>query len=162
MGHTYLIIVDACSKWIDAQIMSSTSSEKTINVLRSVFATHGLPQTIVTNNGCSFTSDEFKNFTQKNGIKHITSAPCHPSSNGQAECSVQTVKQGLKQTPGKIIQEKLSKVLFKYCINPQATTGIAPWELLMKRRLLSSTEVQTGRSNRRRTMIDEIQWESLQ
>ena len=78
MGHTYLIIVDACSKWLDAHIMSTTSSEKTIDTLRSVFATHGIPQMIVTDNGSSFTSQEFKTFTQKNGIKHVTSAPYHP------------------------------------------------------------------------------------
>ena len=30
MGHMYLVIVDACSKWLDAHIMSTISSEKTI------------------------------------------------------------------------------------------------------------------------------------
>ena len=77
---------------------------------------------------------------QKNGIKHVTTAPYHPSSNGQAERAVQTVKQGLKQTPGKTIQEKLSKFLFQYRITPHATTGIAPCELLMKRKLRSKLD----------------------
>ena len=81
------------------------SSEKTIETLRSVFATHGLPQMLVTDNGPAFTSNEFRKFTQKNGIKHVTSAPYHPSSNGQAERAVQTVKQGLKRMPGKSVQE---------------------------------------------------------
>ena len=72
------------------------SSEKTIETLRSVFATHGLSQMLVTDNGLAFTSNEFREFTQKNGIKHVTSAPYHPSSNGQAERAVQMVKQGLK------------------------------------------------------------------
>ena len=138
MGHTYLVIVDACSKWLDAHIMSTISSEKTIETLRSVFATHGIPQMIVTDNGSSFTSEEFKTFTRKNGIKHVTSAPYHPSSNGQAERAVQTIKKG---TPGKTIQERLSKFLFKYRIIPHATTGIAPCELLMKRRLRSSLDL---------------------
>ena len=114
LGHTYLVIVDASSKWLDAHIMSSMSSEKTIETLRTVFANHGLPQMIVTDNGPSFTSNEFRDFTQKNGIKHVTSAPYHPSTNGQAEQAVQTVKQGLKRTPGKTVRERLSKFLFKY------------------------------------------------
>ena len=135
LGHTYLVIVDASSKWLDAHIMSSMSSEKTIETLRSVFATHGLLQMIVTDNGPSFTSNEFREFTQKNGIKHVTSAPYHPSSNGQAERAVQTVKQGLKRTPGKTVQERLSKFLFKYRLTPHSTTGVASCELLMKRKL---------------------------
>ena len=104
--HTYLVIADALSKCLDAHVMSSISSDKTIETLRSVFGTHELPQMIVTNNGSSFTSNEFREFTQKNGNKHITSVPYHPSSNDQAERAVQTVKQGLtrKDCPRKIVQ----------------------------------------------------------
>lgn len=137
MGRMYLIIVDAHSKWLDAHIMPTITSERTIETLRCVFANHGLPQKVVTDNGPSFTSEEFRMFMKKNGIKHVTTAPYHPSSNGQAERAVQTVKQGLKRTPGKTIQEKLSKFLFQYRITPHATTGFAPCELLMKRKLRS-------------------------
>ena len=49
-----------------------------IEKLRMIFATHGLPQKIVTDNEPSFTSDEFKRFVEGNGIKHVTSAPYHP------------------------------------------------------------------------------------
>ena len=100
MGHMFLVIVDAHSKWLDAHIMSSITSAKTIETLRSVFATHGLPRVIVTDNGSSITSDEFTTFVRKNGIKHVTSAPYRPSTNGQAERAVQTLKRGLKRTPG--------------------------------------------------------------
>ena len=82
-----------------------------------------------------------REFTQKNGIKHVTSAPYHPSSNGQAERAVQTVKQGLKRMPGKSVQERLSKFLFKYRLTHHSTTGIAPCELLMKRKLRSSLDL---------------------
>ena len=44
MGHMYLVIVDAHSKWLDVQIMHSITTEKAIEKLRSVFATHGLPR----------------------------------------------------------------------------------------------------------------------
>ena len=72
-----------------------------------------------------------------NGIKHVTSSPYHPSSNGLAEQAVQLFKQGIKLTPGNSIQEKLSKYLFKYRI----TMGIAPAELLMNRRLRSKLDL---------------------
>ena len=67
----------------------------------------------------------------------MTSAPYHPSSNGLAERAVQTLKNGLKQTPGADIQEKLSRFLFTYRITPQTTTGVPPSQLLMGRCLRS-------------------------
>ena len=70
----FLVIVDA-HKWLDVQIMQSIASSKTIEKLRTVFATHGIPQKVVTDNGPSFTISEFRDFMSRNGIKHITSAP---------------------------------------------------------------------------------------
>ena len=78
LGKMYLVLVDAHSKWLDVQIMNSITSEMTISRLRSIFATHGLPQQIVTDNGPTFTSEAFKEFTKLNGIKHTFSAPYHP------------------------------------------------------------------------------------
>ena len=65
--------------------MSSITTAKTIEKLRMLFANHGLPNKRVTNNGPSFTSEKFIVFMENNGIKHVTSAPYHPSSNGLAE-----------------------------------------------------------------------------
>ena len=50
MGHMYLIIIDSHSKWLDVQIMQSVSTSKTVKKLWSVFATHGLTGTIVSDN----------------------------------------------------------------------------------------------------------------
>lgn len=42
--------------------MSSTTSSKTIDVLRTVFTAHGLPDHLVSDNGPQFTSEELHNF----------------------------------------------------------------------------------------------------
>jgi transposase InsO family protein len=133
-GKMILVIVDAHSKWIDAHVVASTSTSATLEKLRTVFATHGLPEVLVSDNGPAFSSTEFREFTQRNGIKHLTSAPYHPASNGLAERAVQTVKEGMKKMSGPL-EVRLSRFLFKYRVTPQATTGIAPAELLMGRRL---------------------------
>ena len=67
-----------------------------------------------------FFSEEFKEFLQKNGIKHTTSTPYHPSTNGFA---VQTFKQGLTKLKEGTINEHISQFLFNYRITPQSTTG---------------------------------------
>jgi len=99
-----------------------------------MFATHGIPETIVTGNGSVFTSHEFQQFMDMNGIKHLTTAPYHPASNGLAERAVQTLKMGLKKISVGNIEDKLAHFLFQYRITPHTTTGQNPAELLMGRR----------------------------
>ena len=84
----YLVVIDAHSKWMEVHIMRSTTSAATIVKLKEIFATHGLPETIVSDNGPNFTSAEFENFLSKNGVKHTKVSPYHPASNGQAERAV--------------------------------------------------------------------------
>ena len=133
LGHTFLIVVDAHSKWIESHIVNSTSSEATIKVLRNLFATHGIPEHVVSDNGSAFTSQEFKQFMEQNGIKHTTTSP-YPSSNGLAERAVQTVKHGISKLEG-TIECGLARFLFNYRVTPQSTTELSPAELLMGRRL---------------------------
>ena len=67
-----------------------------------------------------------------NDIRHITSAPYHPASNGLSERAVQIVKQGLrKQTEGEI-QTRVDRFLFSYRNTPHPTTGCTPAELLLR------------------------------
>ena len=48
---------------------------------------------MVADNGPAFTSMEFAQFMQRNGIWHVTTAPYHPVSNGLAERAIQAVKR---------------------------------------------------------------------
>ena len=142
LGHMFLVLVDAHSKWLNVEVMQSITAEKTIQKLRTIFATHRIPHKVVTDNGPTFRSEQFQTYMKDNGIKLIFSAPYHPSSNGLAERAVQTVKQGLRQMQGPgTIQDKLSRFLFKYRITPHTTTGIPPCELLMNRRLRSKLDL---------------------
>ena len=88
---------------------------------------------LVSDNGSVFTSAEFKDFLQHNGIRHNTSAPYHPATNGLAERSVQTFKAFLKKSSVCSLEDRLSQFLFQYRITPHATTGISPAQLFMGR-----------------------------
>ena len=84
-GKLFLVLVDAHSKWIEVHIVPSTSAASTIAKLRHIFATFGLPEQIVSDNGSGFTSVEFQQFLAANGIKQVLTSPYHPLSNGLAE-----------------------------------------------------------------------------
>ena len=75
LGKWFLLAVDAHSKWIEVAIVPSATSTTTIEKSRAIFATHGLPETIVSDNETVFTSAEFQEFTKRNNIKHIRTAP---------------------------------------------------------------------------------------
>jgi transposase InsO family protein len=76
--------------------MPQTTADKTIIALRQLFATHGIPQQIVSDNGPPFVSSEFKDFTHTNGIKHSCSSPYHPASYGEAERFVRAFKEAMR------------------------------------------------------------------
>ena len=61
---------------------------------------------LVSDNGTCFTSSEFQSFMELNGIRHIRSAPFHPSTNGLAENMVRNFKSALLHAKGE--EERVS------------------------------------------------------
>ena len=141
LGHRFLVVIDAHSKWIEVIPMNSTTTIATVEKLRVLFAQFGIPDVLVSDNGTNFVSKEFEEFTRRNGIKHVTSAPAHPASNGLAERAVKTFKEGLSTLKEGTITDRLSRFLFVYRNTPQATTGVTPAELMMGRRLRSALDL---------------------
>ena len=135
-GKMYFVIVDAHSKWPEVFEMASTTSKKTIDILRYVFAQHGLPDQLVSDNGPQFTSDEFQQFLRLNGIKHSRTAPYHPATNGIAERFVQTLKRTLLagREDTRSPEHKLASFLLHYRTTPHSVTGEPP-SVLNNRRL---------------------------
>ena len=68
-GKDYLILIDSHSKWIEVELMTSTTVSKTIEVIRHWFASYGLPMGLVSDNGPQFTATEFEDFLERNGVK---------------------------------------------------------------------------------------------
>ena len=63
-----LVLIDAHSKWIEAFCTLNATSNAVIDKLRPLFATFGVPETIVSDNGTCFVSEEFKHFLVQKGI----------------------------------------------------------------------------------------------
>ncbi|KAK4314476.1 hypothetical protein Pmani_014181 [Petrolisthes manimaculis] len=145
MGKLFLIVVDSHSKWMEVKLVSSTSTNVAIDALNSIFATHGLPVTLVSDNGTAFTSEEFGKYCEKSGIKHIRSAPRHPSTNGLAERAVQTFKSCMKKMEESLPRSvRLNRFLFKYRNTPQSNTQQTPSQLLMNREIRTPLSMIQG------------------
>lgn len=105
----------------------------TIDELRNVFSRTGFPKQIVSDNGPHFTSQEFADFMDMNGIRHIASAPYQPRTNGLAERFMQTFKQAMKSSARDegSFQQKLSKFLLAYRNTAHSTTQETPARLIL-------------------------------
>jgi len=99
-----------------------------------LFARYGVPAQLVSDNGPQLKSEEFEQFLKRNGIKHITSAPYHPATNGLAERCVKSFKNGMKiKTEVKSLNVKLAKFLLAYR-NALHSTTEPPSQLFLGRR----------------------------
>ncbi|XP_053619962.1 uncharacterized protein K02A2.6-like [Plodia interpunctella] len=136
-GKTYLVLVDAMSKWIEVCQVSSTAATGTIGKISELFSRWGLPKQIVTDNGPPFFSAEFANFVSSQGIEHIFSPPYHPASNGLAENAVKSLKRVIKKASAEKqdIDKALCTFLLHYRNTEHSTTGESPAMLLLGRRL---------------------------
>ena len=93
-GQTYLVIVDRLSNFFEVEKMSSTAGQCTATQFRKFFARWGSPKILKTDGGPQYTSGVFSELMAEFRIKHVTSSPYHPASNGHAESA--GVKQAKK------------------------------------------------------------------
>ncbi|UYV73726.1 K02A2.6-like [Cordylochernes scorpioides] len=159
--NLYLIVVDACTKWIEAIPVPNTSTRETIEQLRCLFARFGIPRTLVSDNGTGFTSEEFRQFMTRNGIRHLRTAPFHPSSNGLAERAVQTIKTGLKKVQQGSISQRLAEILLGYRRTPIASIGKSPSEMMFGRNIRSRLDLilpNPGKSEEPGFKVGESVW----
>lgn len=135
-GSTYLVVVDAMSKWMEVFNVRSTTANGLIDCLSELFSRWGIPRQIVSDNGPQFASKQFESYIKYNAIEHIFTAPYHPASNGLAENAVRTLKRVIK----KALQEKcnvdraLWSFLTYYRNVEHSTTGESPSMLMLGRR----------------------------
>lgn len=95
-GNCYILgVIDAFSKFIFIKGVKNTKSKSTIKVLEEIFSVFGQPQVIISDQGTSFTSSEFKNFTGSIGTKHVCNAVATPRANGQIERYNRTILNSL-------------------------------------------------------------------
>ena len=96
-GNSYVLICDYFSKF-PFLYRAKTSFWSLRDCLIDLFSIEGYPDDIVSDNGPPFQSKEFPKFLSGLGIKHTTSSPGYPCSNGFIERHIQTVKNMLSKS----------------------------------------------------------------
>jgi transposase InsO family protein len=131
-GINYLIFIDYFSKYVEIAKLSNTCADTVIMHCKSIFARHGIPAILMSDNGI-FASHAFVQFCNSWDIKQITSSPEYAQSNGLVERSVQSVKKMFKKVFDSDKDPYLS--LLEYRNTPLSYSFYSPAQLLMGRRL---------------------------
>ena len=131
-GANYILAVDYFSRYPDICKLSNTTSYSIIEAQKTMFSQHGVPETIVSDNGPQYSSLEFAEFAKGYGFNHGTSSPYFQQSNEQAESTVQTVKNLLKDSTDHHM------ALLTYRSTPFQGCNLSPAKLLMGRRIRSN------------------------
>ena len=89
----YIVTTDSYSGWYEIDPLTVLRSTSVIYKLKRSFSTHGIPIELQTDNGTQYVSEQFHDWD----IKHVTSSPRYPQSNGLAERAVRSAKELLEK-----------------------------------------------------------------
>jgi transposase InsO family protein len=134
-GHQYILaITDYFTKWVEAIPMKIVTSKDVINFIKEhVIHRFGIPQTITTDGGSVFISEEFRKFAANVGIKLIRSSPYYAQANGQAKTSnqnlIKLIKRKIDEHPRRW-HEVLLEALWAHRISCHGATKTSPYHLV--------------------------------
>ena len=136
-GEYLLVVIDAYSRFPEVDIVNSTSAKVTVPKLERIFATHGIPHILRSDNGPPFPGREFYHFMKELGTKHKPSIPLSPQGNGEAESFMKPLQKAIRTAVTE--NHNWKRVIFKFLLNyratPHSTTGKSPAELLFNRKI---------------------------
>jgi hypothetical protein len=132
-ARDYLVCVDYYSKYPEIQLLSGKTAKQCISALKSIFARHGIPQVVFSDNGPCFSCREFKEFANEWGFNQKTSSPLYPQSNGQAENCVKLVKNLMRKAEKSNTDPLIA--LLEYRVTPIDGINVSPSQLLFSREL---------------------------
>ena len=129
-GQQYLVLIDYFSRYLEISHLPRITTSVVIGNIKNIFAHHGIPELLVTDNGRQFVAAEFQTFADQWRFRHITSSPYFPQANAEAERAVREAKKILSQDDPFL-------ALLAHRSTPSTATGCSPSELAMGRRLRS-------------------------
>ena len=136
-GESLLVLMDYFSRWVEDDVIKSSSSEAIIKCVDRQFSRYGVPSTLRSDNGPNLVSAEMEEYLDEMGIKHRLTTPLWPRANGEVEwqnCSLLKAMR-VAHAEGRDWRLELNKFLLAYRSTPHTTTGRSPAELLYGRKM---------------------------
>ena len=162
-GHEYMLtIICLSTRYPEAIPLGSIRGDKIVDELVKFFSRFGWPTVIQSDNGSNFKGNLFENFCNQNGIKHVTSVPYHPESQGAVERYHQSLKAMLNtcatENP-KSWHTLLPQLLYCSRTTIHTSLGFSPAELVFGHEMRGPLEVIKGRylnENPKASVLDYI------
>ena len=124
-GETILVVIDAYSRYPEVEIIKSTAAKEVLPAMERIFATHGIPETLKSDNGSPFQRQAFRSFAEEKGFKHQKIIPLWPEANGHAEGFMKNIDKVARtaHSEGKDWRRELYSFLGNYVATPHPCTG---------------------------------------
>jgi transposase InsO family protein len=95
--------MDYFTKWTEVVPLRNMTHREVISFVQEhIIYQFGVPQTLTTDQGLSFMSHQFRDFTESMKIKLLNSYPYYTQANGQAEASnkmlIKIIKKRIKDS----------------------------------------------------------------
>ena len=100
-----------------------------------MFATHGTPRQLESDNGPPFQSKDFAEFAEEEGFHHHRVTPGHARANGEAESFMKLLNKTEKiaNPQGQKSTIAIQEMLTGFRSTPHPATGVSPYEAMMNR-----------------------------
>jgi hypothetical protein len=132
-GHRFILVAtDYFTKWTESvPLRNMTHRDVICFVQEHIIYQFGVPQNLTTDQGHSFMSHQFREFTESIKIKLLNSSPYYAQANGQAEASnkvlLKIIKKRIKDNPRRW-HGNLSEALWVHRTSRHRATKVTPFE----------------------------------
>ena len=97
-GRTLIVVIDQYSRSVEVETVLSSSAGAVIPKLDKIFATHGIPELLKTDNGPPFTSHSFEVFAKELGFQRRKITSLWPKPSAEAERFMHTLGKAIRTT----------------------------------------------------------------
>ena len=150
-GEHLVVILDKFSRWVEVEVVHLTTTEHILRPLEKIFACHGFPLSITTDNARNLTSGEFEEYCRIRGIHHHTVTPLWPQANGGVERQNRTLLKAIRAAVAerRDWQAALTTFLMAYRSTAHPATAVSPAELMFGRAIRTKMPEVAGQQPRR-------------
>ena len=148
-NHKFILVaIDYFTKWVEAIPLKTVTSKEMIEFVKEhIVYRLGTPQTITTDQGSMFISEEFGEFAASMGIKLLNSSSYYAQANGQAEASnkgiIRFIKRKIEEQPKKW-HTTLNEALWAYRMSCHGATKVSSYQLVYGHEVVLPWETRLG------------------